>query len=86
MGGVFNKSDKSKEEVEEDIIRINKITNNDLFFKKTLRTMNFELSSSFLKSIFSGRIVYCQLVSLRNSNRFIIQITQTIFSIMNEKV
>lgn len=64
MGNVFNNSDKSKEEVEEDIAKINKITNNDLFFKKTLRTLNFELSNNILKNLFSNKVVYCALVSI----------------------
>jgi len=62
MGNVFSNSNKTKEEVEQDIKRINKITNNDLFFKKTLRTLNFELYSNFFNNIISSKIIFCSVV------------------------
>jgi hypothetical protein len=68
MGGVFNKSDKTKQEVEADIVKINKIVNNELFFKKTLRTLHFELDYNFFNKIFSSKIITCQLVSKKRIN------------------
>jgi hypothetical protein len=62
MGNVFNKSNKTKEEVEQDLKKINKITTNDLFFKKTLRTLHFELYSNFFNNLVSNKIIYCSLV------------------------
>lgn len=68
MGGVFNKSDKTRQEVEEDIVKINNIANNELFFKKTLRTLHFELDYNIFNKIFSSKIVTCQLVSKQMIN------------------
>jgi hypothetical protein len=62
MGNVFKNSNKSKEECLQDIENTNKITNNDLFFKKTLRRLNFSLHRNFFTSLFTNKVIYCELV------------------------
>lgn len=62
MGGLFSKSDKTNEEILNDIEELNKITNNDLFYKKTGYRLNFSKSSHLFKSIIGGKNIICQIV------------------------
>ena len=62
MGGLFSKSDKTNEEISNDIEELNKITQNDLFFKKTGYKLYFTKSSHFFKSIIGGKNILCQIV------------------------
>ncbi len=63
MGNAFSLNSKDVIELENDIRRINKITENDLFFKKTLRTLNFELNLGLFRGLLSNKIIFCSLVS-----------------------
>lgn len=62
MGGLFSKSDKTNQEILNDIEELNKITNNELFYKKTGYRLNFTKGSHFFKSIIAGKIIICQIV------------------------
>ncbi len=62
MGGLFSKNEKTNEEIFNDMEELNKITNNDLFYKKTGYKLNFLRGSHFFKSILTGKIVICQIV------------------------
>jgi NifB/MoaA-like Fe-S oxidoreductase len=64
MGGFFSKSDKTNEEILNDIEELNKITNNELFYKKTGYRLYYIKSSHFFKSIIGGKIIICQIVSI----------------------
>ena len=66
MGNVFKNSNKSKEEVLNDIENTNQITNNELFFRKTLRRLIFSLYLSFFNSLFTNKVIFCELVILFN--------------------
>lgn len=63
MGGLFSKSDKSSEEISNDIEELNKITNNELFYKKTGYRLFFSKSSHLFKSIIGGKNILCLIVS-----------------------
>ena len=61
MGVLFSKMDKKEEEINNDIIELNNITNNELFYKKT----NYKITFSKLKSFFTnitGKNIKCQIV------------------------
>jgi len=62
MGGLFSKSDKTNEEIINDIEELNKISNNELFYKKTGFKLNFVKSSHFFKSIIGGKNIIAQIV------------------------
>jgi len=63
MGGLFSKSDKTNEEITNDIEELNKITTNELFYKKTGYRLFFIKGMHFFKSIIAGRNIICQIVS-----------------------
>lgn len=78
MGGLFSKTDKNKEEIQNDVDQLNLITNNDLFCKKTGYKMNYIYSPSYIKSILGGKIVQCQIVI----NTFIIFFLKYLISLL----
>lgn len=62
MGGLFSKLEKTQEEINNDISELNKITNNELFYKKTLYKITFSMSKN-LYTNFSGKSIICQIVN-----------------------
>jgi hypothetical protein len=61
MGGIWGSSRKPRETVLSDINDVNKITNTDLFFKKSGYYMHFKLSNSLLKNLFSSYLVHLKI-------------------------
>lgn len=59
MGGVFS---TNTEEIFQDIVKLNNITTTDLFLKKAGCTLEFRLSKSLIKNIFSNKVIQCQVV------------------------
>lgn len=62
MGGLFSKTDKTPDEIHDDIDQLNKITNNELFYKKTGYKFYFEKTSNFFKSFLGGKNIICLIV------------------------
>jgi hypothetical protein len=56
MGNNWKNSEKSKEDVENDILIINQITRNYLFMKKTKLYMFFDISVFVKSTVFSNVI------------------------------
>lgn len=65
MGNAFRNSNISKDELNEDLIKINKITTNKLLLKKTNITLNFKLTKNGLRKLFTNKIIICQMVILK---------------------
>ncbi len=62
MGNIWGKLGKTKEEIKNDIIKINEITNNELFFRKTNYLLTFDLNENFFKNLFSNYVIDCRIV------------------------
>ena len=69
MGNVFKNSNKTKEEVLLDIESVNKITTNDLFYRKTLKKLRFSLHLSFFSGIFSNKVILCEILAESVDNK-----------------
>lgn len=64
MGGLFSKIEKTQEEISNEIKELNKITNNELFYKKTLYKMNFGKQNNFYTNL-TGKNINCQIVKIK---------------------
>jgi len=62
MGKIFSRRGKSKEEINSDIEKINNITNNDLFNKKTNYLLKFEMKENLIKNFIGNFEIKCEIV------------------------
>lgn len=71
MGAIFSnqKKEKSEEEILNDISELNKITNNELFYKRTSYKINFQKSENFFSN-FSGKIIQCNMETISQGKSF----------------
>jgi hypothetical protein len=62
MGKIFSRRGKSKEEINSDIEKINNITNNELFYKKTNHLLKFEMKENFINKFIGNFVIKCEIV------------------------
>ena len=63
MGGLFARTEKTDEEIDNDIEQLNKITNSEIFYQKIKYKFEFIKKPSFFNSLLTGKSIVCEIVN-----------------------
>ncbi len=70
MGNFFGRRGKTKEEIKSDIDKINNITKNELFNKKTTYILIFRMKENFFNKLIGNSVIECEIVKFKNKSHF----------------